>query len=343
MELKVLTVQSMATDCRPAARGNFARGSVRFYPGSRHFRRGARNRGLAVVMAMGGLCLLWLHFLGISATKMKIVEEPNTYGLNNPFLSQVTRLQPKISPAAISGPPHLHKLAGKCFSMIEASYKYEFCPFHNITQHEQSFRWNAYSGILGIWQEWEIENNTFVGMWMKEGDSCASKNRQTKVIFTCGTSHKLAHVSEPNTCIYWLTFETPLVCHPQSLLVYPNLKEELQKRWDMAEQSHYDGLITQQGYRKLLQAIFEDAGYLKTGQEKIETKEQNHSQEETLSRCNEERNKLSEEVQMLKDILARHNISTILPVSDEMPALITSQIRSDNQQRGDPGDRNDSL
>lgn len=42
-----------------------------------------------------------------------------------------------------------------------------------------------------------------------------------------------------------------------------------------------------QGYRKLLQAIFEDAGYLKTGQEKIETKEQNHSQEETLSRCNE--------------------------------------------------------
>lgn len=28
-------------------------------------------------------------------------------------------------------------------------YKYEFCPFHNITQHEQTFRWNAYSGILG--------------------------------------------------------------------------------------------------------------------------------------------------------------------------------------------------
>lgn len=28
-------------------------------------------------------------------------------------------------------------------------YKYELCPFHNITQHEQTFRWNAYSGILG--------------------------------------------------------------------------------------------------------------------------------------------------------------------------------------------------
>lgn len=28
-------------------------------------------------------------------------------------------------------------------------YKYELCPFHNVTQHEQTFRWNAYSGILG--------------------------------------------------------------------------------------------------------------------------------------------------------------------------------------------------
>ena len=103
-------------------------------------------------------------------------------------------------------------------------YKYEFCPFHNITQHEQSFRWNAYSGILGwvqlaqpspictrvpsnhidhaafvllitevfpltftpgslnrIWQEWEIVNNTFMAMWMREGDVCGNRNRQTKV------------------------------------------------------------------------------------------------------------------------------------------------------------------
>ncbi|KAJ7426012.1 hypothetical protein WISP_19978 [Willisornis vidua] len=59
-------------------------------------------------------------------------------------------------------------------------YKYEFCPFHNVTQHEQTFRWNAYSGILGIWHEWEIDNNTFVGMWMREGDSCEAKSRQTK-------------------------------------------------------------------------------------------------------------------------------------------------------------------
>ncbi|KAF4804401.1 hypothetical protein TURU_007926 [Turdus rufiventris] len=111
---------------------------------------------------------------------MKIVEEPNTFGLNNPFLPQTNRLQPKVSPSAVSGPAHLFRLAGQCFSFVESTYKYEFCPFHNVTQHEQTFRWNAYSGILGIWHEWEIDNNTFVGMWMREGDSCETKSRQTK-------------------------------------------------------------------------------------------------------------------------------------------------------------------
>ncbi|XP_078414549.1 N-acetylglucosamine-1-phosphotransferase subunit gamma isoform X2 [Cetorhinus maximus] len=277
---------------------------------------------------------------------MKIVEEPNTYGLNNPFLSQVNRLQPKIRPAAVSGPAHLHRLAGKCFSMTESAYKYEFCPFHNITQHEQTFRWNAYSGILGIWQEWEIENNTFVGMWMKEGDSCGTRNRQTKVLLKCGPSHKLVQVSEPNTCIYYLSFETPLVCHPHSLLVYPNLKKELQNRWDQAKQSLYDGLITQQGYRKLLQVIFGDAGYLKiTGekQDQQELEEQNHSQE-TLGRCNEERNKLSAEVQRLKDLLTRNNISFTMPtVNEEIPRLTGNQTPRNQQLRGDLGLRDDAL
>ncbi|XP_074960609.1 N-acetylglucosamine-1-phosphotransferase subunit gamma isoform X5 [Phalacrocorax aristotelis] len=191
----------------------------------------------------------------VSAGKMKIVEEPNTFGLNNPFLPQTNRLQPKMSPSAISGPAHLFRLAGKCFSFVESTYKYEFCPFHNVTQHEQTFRWNAYSGILGIWHEWEIDNNTFVGMWMREGDSCETKSRQTKVHLVCGKSNKLAYVSEPSTCVYSLTFETPLVCHPHSLLVYPTLPEALQTKWDEAEQFLYDELITDQEYKQLSKEI----------------------------------------------------------------------------------------
>ncbi|KAA8581702.1 hypothetical protein FQN60_003283 [Etheostoma spectabile] len=135
---------------------------------------------------MHNLLRLWMVCVSLFinhgfAGKMKIVEEPNTFGLNNPFLAQGSRLQPKVTPSPVSGPTHFHQLARKCFSLTESTYKYEFCPFHNITQHEQSFRWNSYSGILGIWQEWEIANNTFTGMWMRDGDACGTRNRETNL------------------------------------------------------------------------------------------------------------------------------------------------------------------
>uniref|UniRef100_A0A3Q1GSD1 Uncharacterized protein n=1 Tax=Acanthochromis polyacanthus TaxID=80966 RepID=A0A3Q1GSD1_9TELE len=47
--------------------------------------------------------LLLIHLNHGFAGKMKIVEEPNTFGLNNPFLSQGSRLQPKVSPSPVSG------------------------------------------------------------------------------------------------------------------------------------------------------------------------------------------------------------------------------------------------
>lgn len=39
-----------------------------------------------------------------------------------------------------------------------------------------------------------------------------------QVLLVCGAASKLAQVSEPSTCVYSLTFKTPLVCHPHSLL-----------------------------------------------------------------------------------------------------------------------------
>ncbi|XP_061665801.1 N-acetylglucosamine-1-phosphotransferase subunit gamma [Syngnathoides biaculeatus] len=243
------------------------------------------------------------------AGKMKIVEAPNTFGVNNNFLSQGSRLQAKVLPSPVSGPSHLSHLAGRCFSLTESVYRYEFCPFHNITQHEQSFRWNAYSGILGIWHEWEIANNTFAGMWMRDGDTCGTRNREAKVIFTCSKQSKLARVSEPSTCVYSLTFETPLVCHPHSLLVYPTLNEKLQKEWDEAEQARYEGLITEQGYENLLKEIFQDAGFLKSP--KIAKPPQALAETEmhnSLQKCNEDFQQQQEELQRLRALLTRHNI-----------------------------------
>lgn len=91
-----------------------------------------------------------------------------------------------------------------------------------------------------------------------------------QVVLVCSNSTKLVQVSEPSTCVYSLTFQTPLVCHPHSLLgrsggglfcaaayvglngdcvwfvVYPVLSEKLQKEWDEVEQARYEGLITEQ-------------------------------------------------------------------------------------------------
>ncbi|XP_029133831.1 N-acetylglucosamine-1-phosphotransferase subunit gamma isoform X2 [Labrus bergylta] len=268
---------------------------------------------------MHRLLRLWVVFISLFinhgfASKMKIVEEPNTFGLNNPFLAQGSRLQPKVIPSPVSGPAHLQRLAGKCFSFIESTYKYEFCPFHNITQHEQSYRWNAYSGILGIWQEWEIVNNTFTGMWMRDGDTCGTRNRETKVILVCSTSSKLAQVSEPSTCVYSLTFETPLVCHPHSLLVYPTLSEKLQREWDEAEQAHYEDLVTEQGYNNLLRDIFEDAGLLKS---------------------QKDFQKQREEIERLRTLLTQHNIP-FDSKHNEAKSTVSVTV-TDQQPRGDNG------
>ncbi|XP_030085582.2 N-acetylglucosamine-1-phosphotransferase subunit gamma isoform X1 [Serinus canaria] len=292
-----------------------------------------------------------------SAGKMKIVEEPNTFGLNNPFLPQTNRLQPKMSPSAVSGPAHLFRLAGKCFSFVESTYKYEFCPFHNVTQHEQTFRWNAYSGILGIWHEWEIDNNTFVGMWMREGDSCETKSRQTKVHLVCGKSNKLAYVSEPSTCVYSLTFETPLVCHPHSLLVYPTLTEALQRKWDEAEQLLYDELITDQGYKKILKEIFEEAGLLKATEEnELEKQSKKITLEfETVEKCSKEYKQLSEEIQKLRVLLGQHGIAykgnsagntSVEYVSHQLATAVASVLngsKDDEHLHGDTGIWNYTL
>uniref|UniRef100_A0A3B3HQE8 N-acetylglucosamine-1-phosphate transferase subunit gamma n=1 Tax=Oryzias latipes TaxID=8090 RepID=A0A3B3HQE8_ORYLA len=273
------------------------------------------------------------------AGKMKIVEEPNTFGLNNPFLSQGSRLQPKaLYIFIISLGAYIWFKLYYLFEMTSFlflfRYKYEFCPFHNITQHEQSFRWNAYSGILGIWHEWEIVNNTFTGMWMRDGDTCGTRNRETKVILVCGSSSKLSQVSEPSTCLYSITFETPLVCHPHSLLVYPTLSEKLQKEWDEAEQVLYEGLVTEQGYKGLLKDIFEEAGLLKSHEVKASLPKAKADPESpnSLQKCKEDYEKQSEELERLRALLTQHNI----PFDSQQDKDTTVTVRSEHL-RGDTG------
>ncbi|XP_007937832.1 N-acetylglucosamine-1-phosphotransferase subunit gamma [Orycteropus afer afer] len=280
---------------------------------------------------------------------MKVVEEPNTFGLNNPFLPQTSRLQPKRDPSPVSGPEHLLRLSGTCFSLVESTYKYEFCPFHNVTQHEQTFRWNAYSGILGIWHEWEIANYTFAGMWMRDGDSCGSRSRQTKVALTCGKNHRLAQVSEPSTCVYSLMFETPLVCHPHAMLVYPVLPKALQQRWDEVEQDLVDELITPQGHAKRLRALFEEAGYLRAPEDSDPTWQEGLSQGrkfETLESCSQAHKELAKEVRRLQTLLSQQGISPAKDAGTSSPkhlGQVALTHKPTAQLHGDPARLGNTL
>ncbi|KAK2157991.1 hypothetical protein LSH36_179g03037 [Paralvinella palmiformis] len=250
---------------------------------------------------------------------MKIVEEPTNYGFNTGGFNnqeEVKTLHMRISPSNFSGPQHLRQLLGHCFTKIIDSYKYEFCPYSNITQHEQSLRWNPYSGVLGVWQEWDIVNNTFVAMVMSEGDSCGSVHRTTKVYLQCGNTNQVVNVSEPKTCNYKLVFTTPLVCHPHSILVYPTLNKTLQQEWNLIEGRLQAEEITQKGYDKLLQHLFEKAGYRvpAAAKEKMiqlaKKKEQDLRPQsfETLFQCQSEYNKLKEQVEALRTVLQVNGI-----------------------------------
>ena len=84
---------------------------------------------------------------------MKIIE-----GLPKPKTSTTQSSTPdKPTPSRTpkdpdqSTPTHLLALKGKCFSSKIDKYKYEVCPFHNVTQLDTDARWNPFYGILGIW------------------------------------------------------------------------------------------------------------------------------------------------------------------------------------------------
>jgi len=62
-----------------------------------------------------------------------------------------------------------------------SSYVYNLCPFQNITQKEDTTRISGYHGVLGIWSDWIIENDTFAGMIYSKGEKCGLIDRQAKV------------------------------------------------------------------------------------------------------------------------------------------------------------------
>lgn len=242
---------------------------------------------------------------------MKIVESPMAYGFNNDLIMPVTNqnsLALQVPPQDFSGPQQLQRLVGSCFNLTDTQYQYVFCPFHNVTQFELTSRWNSYQGVLGVWQEWNIDNNTFSSMMMLKGDKCGAVDRSVEVFLKCGDSNGVRDVLEPKKCQYHLYFETPLVCHPDALLVYPRLPQEFQKEWDQLETELANEEITQKDYIEELNAIFVKAGYkLKRVTEPIGVNTSSdvglNNQSSNYSECIKEVAELKREIEALKLLL----------------------------------------
>lgn len=271
-----------------------------------------------VVLQTLVLIFSWvLQYAGSAKVAMKVVEAPVAYGFNNDLISPNVNHGPlvlQVLPRDFSGPEHFRYFRGRCYNMTDEQYLYSFCPFENVTQFETSTRWNAYQGVLGVWQEWKIVNNSFYAMMMLDGDVCGGVHRSVEVTFECNETEGLKEVSEPHKCQYSLIFQTPLVCHADALLVYPRLPETLRRKWDELETELMNQDITEKGYTSGLKRIYVEAGFLrppKNDKQKVKIEVHKPTDQnittglhfENLDQCMKEVSDLQKEIETLRLLL----------------------------------------
>jgi len=100
--------------------------------------------------------------------KVKIVEETTTF--RNDLIYNFNDMKStKTLASNFSGPNDLRHLLGKCYLYSSDKYNFRVCPFDNITQHEK-LHTNGYNGVIGVWKEWKVVNNTFDSLMYYNGD-----------------------------------------------------------------------------------------------------------------------------------------------------------------------------
>ena len=125
-----------------------------------------------------------------------------------------------------STPPHLLAMKGHCYSSnIGNKYKYEVCPFENVTQLDTAARWNPFYGILGIWDGWKEGTNYTIGSFT-DGTMCGTKARTVEVHFLCGEGEaRISDVNEPETCTYTIEMHATEICNNDNSITIMELQE----------------------------------------------------------------------------------------------------------------------
>eukprot|EP00117_Sycon_ciliatum_P046316 scpid62961/ scgid33192/ N-acetylglucosamine-1-phosphotransferase subunit gamma; GlcNAc-1-phosphotransferase subunit gamma; UDP-N-acetylglucosamine-1-phosphotransferase subunit gamma len=273
------------------------------------------------------------------------------------------KLTARVSPANVRGPKGLMYLNGTCLDLTQGDYKYEVCPFQNVTQHEQSSRWNAYKGVLGVYQGWNVVNGSLHSMQMLHGDSCGMSGtyRQAEVVFICSAEHKLSSASEPSTCHYELRYQTPLACNSTLMAVYYLLNSSQQQDWRGVQELFFHNEITLKGLARRMDEIYIQAGLVPTPEDSTknhgsDTKKEDvahksdtggSSQFSSFSACEKAHGELAEKVKRLEAELAtlrpnrtlnatkKNATSSNHPVSKVNASIVKGSPRHSDSERSE--------
>ena len=153
-------------------------------------------------------------------------------GGSTPASGQVASPDPPIAsrpPAEPeNGAPGMPELLGTCTTSALDGYEYTLCPYANITQRDAVANWNTFWGVLGVYEGWEVDaeidpahneggsggggGKVYLHQHYTDGTPCGDTPRRAAVLWECGEEAAIVGVSEPTTCHYAVTFQTPVAC-----------------------------------------------------------------------------------------------------------------------------------
>ena len=134
-------------------------------------------------------------------------------------------------------PHHMLAMKGHCFASNIGKYKYEVCPFENVTQLDTTARWNPFYGILGVWEGWKEDETTekFTVGRFTDGTMCGSKARTVEVHFSCGEGEAtVSDVKETETCTYTVEMHATEICNTTS--TGADMGEEVERNEEVVEE-----------------------------------------------------------------------------------------------------------
>ncbi|XP_039273834.2 uncharacterized protein LOC120347799 [Styela clava] len=102
-----------------------------------------------------------------------------------------------------------YKLSQNCYMYKSPGYIYSVCPYQNVTQSGKDFWIIGRNGTLN-------DKTSILTMTGGDKDHCPDGKARSSVIqFNCAPADKVRYVSEKETCVYSVKFDTPAACPNQ--------------------------------------------------------------------------------------------------------------------------------